>query len=94
MAEKPLSENEGTEGQRLFDTFLRDNDLTLLVAARALEVSEVTILHWRTGNRRPVDHQRTKIRIWAGIPESAWRTPEEIEEIARVQPFASAGAAA
>lgn len=88
MTEKPPSD---TEGQRLFDSFLRNNDLTLADAAKPLDVSEVAVLNWRSGKKRPIDHQRTKIEIWTGgaVPASAWRTPEEREEIEAVRPFAT-----
>jgi hypothetical protein len=83
-----------TDGRVRFDRFLRENDISMVSAGKALGVSNVTVFHWRTGEKRPVDHQRTKIRIWTGIPESTWRTPEENEEIERVQPFSNTGAAA
>lgn len=88
MAEHPITE---TEGQRLFDAFLRDNGITLAVAAEALGVSEPAVLGWRKGEKRPVDFQRAKIEAWTGIPSPSWRTPEEAEDIEAVQPFAPTG---
>lgn len=96
MSEKPLSESDGTEGQRLFDAFLRENDLTLADVARPLGVSEVTVMFWRNGKKRPVDHQRAKIEILTDgrVPALAWRTSDESQEIQRIRPLRIGGAAA
>lgn len=92
MAEKRLIE---TKGRQLFDSFLREQSITQASAAKALGVSEVTVLHWRTGEKRPVDHQRAKIEIWTGgaVSSATWRTDEEREEIDRIQPLQTTGAA-
>lgn len=93
MAEKRRIE---TEGRELFDEFLRQGEITQAVAARALDVSEVTVLHWRVGEKRPVEHQRAKIDVWTGgkVPVASWRTPEERAEVEQVQPFSVAQGAA
>lgn len=95
MAERPQDESEGTEGQRLFDAFFRENNLTLVLVAKPLGVSEVAVLNWRTGKSRPVDHQRAKIEVLTGgkVPAHSWRTASESAEIERVQPLQLAGAA-
>jgi hypothetical protein len=92
MTEKRLIE---TKGRQLFDSFLREQGITQASAAKALGVSEVTVLHWRTGEKRPVDHQRAKIEIWTGgaISAATWRTDEERGEIDRIQPLQTTGAA-
>lgn len=79
-----------TEGQQLFDKFIESQGISMPSVAKALGVSHVTVLHWRTGEKRPVEHQRAKIEAWAGIPATAWRTPEENAEIEQVQPYAMA----
>jgi transcriptional regulator with XRE-family HTH domain len=96
MHEKPLSESEGTEGQRLFDAFLRENNLTLAEVAKPLGVSEVTVLNWRSGKKRPVDHQRAKIEILTDgkVPALSWRNSGECQEIDGIQPLKVAGAGA
>jgi hypothetical protein len=78
-----------TEGRKTLDQFLRDQGVAMTLAGEALGVSNVTVLHWRTGEKRPVDHQRAKIEAWTGgaVPAAAWRTDEERQEIERIRPF-------
>ncbi len=82
-----------TEGQRLFEAFVARCGLTQLAIAAALGVSDVTIWFWRTGEKRPVDHQRAKIEAWTNgaIPAVTWRTAEERVEIRNTRPFMSTG---
>ena len=79
-----------TEGQRLFDEFMAVNDLTLAAVSEVLGVSEPTVMNWRRGLSRPLsEFHRAKIEAYMGIPQNAWRTPEECEEIQAVRPFAA-----
>lgn len=83
-----------TEGQRLFEAFVARCGLTQLAIAAALGVSDVTIWFWRTGEKRPVDHQRAKIEAWTGgtVPSTAWRTDAERAEVEAMAPLAMGAA--
>jgi hypothetical protein len=90
----------GLEGRKLFaawlDTIKREEpsrDQTWV--AKLVGVTQPTISQWKSGMKRPEPHQRKILWEVAGIPESAWLSPEEQEAIRlaceRFAPLATTG---
>lgn len=83
-----------TQGHRLFDRFLRDNDITQAEAADAIGVKPPVIHSWRPSRcdspRRPEYHLRCVIAIWTrgAVPADSWLVAAERAAIANAQPFA------
>lgn len=96
----PNQPNPGvrTEGARLFDKFLADNDITLGHAAQALGVrSSATILDLRRGQKRPRPDLADRIEIWTGgkVKRRMWYTRSELKALdrqARYRPSAARAA--
>lgn len=89
-----------TAGALAFARFLKERTLSDAKAGALLKVTDVTVLHWRTGAKVPKDVGRRKIEIFTrtmdpttgnevpGIPPSAWDDGSEAAALEGVQPFA------
>lgn len=80
---------EPTDGARAFADFLDRHKLTLRATAAALGVSDVTVLYWRDGRKRPGHDARLMIERWTGgtVPVLWWLTAAERERVDAIVPF-------
>lgn len=77
-----------TQGAELLESFLRDRGLPNAAAARAVEVSPVTLHHWLRGTIRPRGEKREAIEVWTGgvVPAESWSTAEERAFVEGIRP--------
>jgi len=73
----------------MFRQFLDRHQFNYTDAARALGVTRPAIAEWLAGTKRPAADARAGIAIWTRgeVYPEAWRTDEEWQALARVQPF-------
>jgi DNA-binding transcriptional regulator YdaS (Cro superfamily) len=73
-----------------FDAFLRERDVTLDAAARALGTSAAGLGQIVNGQRRPNRRTTLAIEIWTNgrVSAAGWLTADELRSLARVRRYA------
>lgn len=71
-----------TEGRRLLRAWLdADSERTQVMIAKRIGISPPAISQWLDGTSRPESHNRQALNMLTGIPESAWLTNAEREQL-------------
>ena len=81
-----------SEGVKKLRDFLKTTKVSRRKAAKAVSVSNPTMLDWLAGRKTPTPAHRQAIAIWTGgaVPECGWasrREREAAEKAGKVVPY-------
>ncbi len=78
-----------SDGARALKAFIEKHQLTQLMAARALGVTDPAVHDWLAGTKRPRPQHRASIEVWTGgvVGRDSWLSKRERAELAVVRPF-------